>query len=39
MGLNNLLNQFMGSTAAASGQAQGQGNSGGFGQTMSNIAN
>ena len=38
MSLNNLLNQFMGSSAAASGQAQNQGNSGGIGQTVFNMA-
>jgi uncharacterized membrane protein YebE (DUF533 family) len=39
MSLNNILNQFMGSQAAPSGQEPGQGNSGGgFGQTVSNLA-
>lgn len=38
MSLNNLLNQFMGSAATTSGQSSNQGNSGGFGQTVSNMA-
>lgn len=38
MSLNNLLNQFMGSAAAPSAQAQNQGNGGGIGQTLSNVA-
>ena len=38
MSLNNLLNQFMGSAATTSGQSPNQGNSGGFGQTVSNMA-
>ena len=38
MSLDNILNQFMGSSASPSGQAQNQGNSGGIGQTVSNMA-
>ena len=38
MSLNNLLNQFMGSAEAASGQAQNQLNGGGMGQTVSTLA-
>lgn len=38
MSLNNILNQFMGSTAPAPGQNPGQNNGGGFGQTVSNLA-
>lgn len=38
MSLNNILNQFMGSAAAASEQNSAQVNSGGFGQTVSNLA-
>ena len=33
-----MLNQFMGSAAAPSGQAPNQGNPGGIGQTLSNVA-
>ena len=38
MSLNNILDQFMGSVAAPSGQGPGQGKNGGFGQTVSNLA-
>lgn len=38
MSLNNILNQFMGSAATPSGQAQNYQNSGGIGQTVSNMA-
>ena len=38
MSLSNILNQFMGSPAAPSGQEPAQGNSGGLGQTVSNLA-
>jgi uncharacterized membrane protein YebE (DUF533 family) len=38
MSLSNILNQFMGSPAAPSGQEPNQGNSGDFGQTVSNLA-
>ena len=39
MNLNNLLNQFMGSNASPSGQAQNPANTGGIGQTLSSVAN
>ncbi len=38
MSLNNLLNQFMGSAAAAPGQAQNQSGGGGIGQAVSGLA-
>ncbi len=38
MSLSNILNQFMGSPAAPSGEEPTQGNSGGLGQTVSNLA-
>ncbi len=38
MSLNNLLSQFMGSDAAPAGQAQSTGNTGGIGQTLSNMS-